>query len=743
MEVVGTSWVGAYIGRNNISESDTTKAADKNVIYVNACNTANTVVNGSQGCCGGIIGGSHAGYPSIYVNTATRKSGDTLPIGDDGCYTSTMKLSMTNLGDRAQCGIGAVAGTIRNGYNVNLWVNNLTVEGCGDNKGFINTSTSERTTWSQGVGGLFGFVRKAESVVVTNCTIHNLSIQGPMSGGLFGNIDLYDDKTDWGVSPKIKIYNCDIHSDDKNDYSIKGLIGAGGISGQFITSKTYSNPVTGYNGESFIYDADGCEVYEYTIRQTSTANKQYGAGGLIGYAKTAQRTIVNSSVHDCIIEVDGSQGKHGMGGIVGNTEFAIWGYNISAYDNVFKFYNSGTSAKYGCFIGNSNSKELKVVGFTRKNNRLNNALFTADYGNGVASGSYIIDADYMNISTGNNHGNSMAVGFDNGTNVGEGAAKNYFPYVTVSPKTSMGGTNFLTGDGINIIEMENVVNNESVTNDVPIAKLIVNENKGTAADNRVAYKTVGSSDINTVEELLTLGEDTSNDYDIKLTTYFREMGVPTGYEGFDFPIISINGGATNYNSYINAYIRTLTNTTDTYTADVAGKYSISIYPCQCIDGVYQKVSGTTGFQRNASGNYIMDDTQADSIAGNNQISMIDVSFLDPTDASKTAYHLYVPVLTKKLLKFNFSSTALQGTEYEKGVYEDKIPENWGDISKLGAGFDSWQTIYAKFDYTKEEMDEFLKTGKGLNWNTAKTIQFRYNSNKSLATSTEYVLLDNN
>lgn len=780
LNITGTTFVGGYIGRNNITEKDGKKGDGASKIYVNGCDTSNTILQGSNGCCGGICGGSISGYPSIYVNTALLKEGDSHTAGSDGYYKTEMELSMTSDSNTSQSGIGGIIGTLRNGYGVVFWVNNVTVKGCGTTNGFINNSNSAQGNLTQGAGGLFGFVRKADSIIVTNCEIRDLNVKAPFAGGLFGNIDFYDNNSDYGSSPVIKIAKCSIISDDSSTYSIEGIKGAGGITGQFTSSKAYDMTVTGYDGNPYNYDVDGCEVSNYTISQTGNGSDLCGAGGLFGYARATyvsstdykMRTVVNTSVHDCIIKTEGSQTNHGMGAVIGcvptvnsssgnnnsgtividdsrvgkNTSKAcgnVGAYNIACYNNTFAFNGSNTSAKVGNFVGQPSSSTFKVVGFTRKNNKLGDVALTADYGGSVNNASYIIDADYANISIGNNHGNSMAVGFDNGTNVGEGAAKNYFPYVTVSPKTSMGDTNFLTGDGINIIEMENVVNNESVTNDVPIAKLIVNENKGTAADNRVAYKTVGSSDINTVEELLTLGEDTSNDYDIKLTTYFREMGVPTGYEGSDFPIIAINGAEDNYNSYINAYIRTLTNTTDTYTADVAGKYSISIYPCQCINGVYRKVSGTTGFQRNASGNYIMDDTQADSIAGNNQISMIDVSFLDPTDASKTAYHLYIPVLTKKLLKFNFSSTALQGTEYEKGVYEAKIPENWGDISKLGAGFDSWQTIYAKFDYTKEEMDEFLKTGKGLDWNTSKTLQFKYNSNKSLATSTEYVLLDNN
>ena len=337
----------------------------------------------------------------------------------------------------------------------------------------------------------------------------------------------------------MKVYNCKVYDDDEDTtYSISGRVIAGGIAGNFKSNQSYSTAANakGYDYDSekdniYKYDIDGCEVYGYTIVSTANNDANNGAGGIIGYAEQATRTIVNSRVHDCIIQIDGSQSKHGMGGIVGNTAIAVWGYNIAAYNNSFAAYNStGVNAKYGSFIGNPQSKELKVVGFTRKNNQYNGAIFDKDRGDSTISG-YIIDADYMNISTGTNHGTAMSVGFDNGTPVDEGSAKNYFPYVTVSPKVLVGEDNFLTGDGVSIVDVEKTVEveggeDETVTVSVPVAKLITDENTGTAADNRIAYKTVSDADITTVKNLISYGEDTSADHDIKLTTYFTEMGQP-------------------------------------------------------------------------------------------------------------------------------------------------------------------------------------------------------------------------
>ena len=752
LKVKGTSMVGGYIGRSNVTERNRYNGSGMNYIYANGCNAKGLYITANGGYCGGFIAGSKSGYLCLYMNTALNsKEADSDRKGADGRYKSSIELSISTVTAANECGTGGILGSIRNGYDVELWVNNVTLTGCSDSPKIENTDTSAEPT--RGVGGFFGWVRKAKSVIITNSEVKNINITGPCAGGMLGYLANETNAKffTYGVSPKISIYNCKVYDDDSNNtFSLTGVGNVGGLAGYFITPKTYTDVFTGYDGSDYIYDIDGCEVYGYTISQTKNDdnNSQYGSGGLIGYATTAQRTIVNSRVHDCVIQAGGAKATHGMGGVVGNTQKGIWGYNIASYNNSFSYYNSGTSAKYGGFVGNSNSQSLKIVGFTRKNNYLTTTAVTADYGNGVANGSYVIDADYMNISTGTGHGTAMPVGFDNGTPVGEGAAKNYFPYVTVSPKTPVGEDNFLTGDGVSIVDVEKTVpveggENETVTVSVPVAKLITDEKTGTAADNRIAYKNVSDDDITIVKNLISYGEDTSVDYDIKLTTYFTEMGQPEGYEGDDFPIIAINGAEPEYNDEINAYIRTLTNTTDIYTAGVDGKYSIALYPCQCKDGVYRKVDGTPGFQLNNSKNYVMVDSAADSVAGNNQITMIDISFLDPTDKNKVAYHLYVPVLTKKMLKFDFSSSALQGTEYEPSDYIAKFPSEWNKTSKLAAGFDSWQTIYAQFDYSEEEMNTFLATGKGLNWNTSKTLYFNYNGNKSLASSTQFVLLDNN
>lgn len=777
LEVIGTSWCGGYIGRNNITEIDSKYGTGKNNIFVNACDTVATTITGSKGCCGGIIGGSMSGYPSIYVNTARLKEGDALASGSDGYYKSDMELSMTSNSNGSQSGIGAIIGCLRNGYDVKLWINNVTVKGFGSDGKFENeVSSGYSSTWMPGAGGLIGYARKAESIIVTNCNIENLNIKAPLAGGLFGNIDFYDDKGEYGTSPVIKIVNCKIYSDDVAEYKIEGVKGAGGISGQFTSSKAYDRTVTGYDSATYKYDVNGCEVYGYTVSQASTKDELCGAGGLFGFARATRanndtwskmRTIVNTSVHNCIIKVDGSSEKHGMGAIIGcvsnrtttehyasvviddtgsnkSTQYVcgdVGAYNIVAYNNTFGFNeNSGASAKYGNFVGQSNGQNFKVVAFSRNDNTLNGSIVSADYGGNISDGSYIVCSDYGAVCLTDNIETTPAnITFMNSgvADVDGGITADYFPYANVNPVTKMGvreGENDesdvivkLSGDG-------SYFDSSEASNRSMAAEIIndINNQEGSY------YQGFGTTGADTLVGNMLVDESSANySEDIRLSTYDDEMGLPD--ESVDnFPVIAL-GGATNsgvYTEYIQAYIRLVTNTQKDYTSNETGVYNISVYPCRYINGYYQKVEGNQGLQ--LSGNeYSMIESLADSTKDNNQISLIEVQFLNPMDSNEVAYHLYIPVLTKKMVKYNFASGVLLGTEYEPSNYQ------LNSDNVFAGNFDNWFTSYVRYEYPRTEVQAILNTGKGLDWNSNKTINLQYFIKQDIADSTQFVLLDNN
>ena len=86
------------------------------------------------------------------------------------------------------------------------------------------------------------------------------------------------------------------------------------------------------------------------------------------------------------------------------------------------------------------------------------------------------------------------------------------------------------------------------------------------------------------------------------------------------------------------------------------------------------VDYTTSNLIHQNGKFYMENDKVDNAAvdsdGNpvGQFSLVDVEFYDPSDSTKVAYHLYVPVVVKKLMKFEFESSLLSGTTYRAEPY---------------------------------------------------------------------------
>ena len=557
----------------------------------------------------------------------------------------------------------------------------------------------------------------------------------------------------------------------------------------------------------YVYDIDGCEISNYTIAQKNSADAEYGVGGFIGYAAGATRTIVNSKVHDCIIKVERSRAKHYMGGVVGYTAKPISAYNIASYNNIFGYTTSGTVSATTCgnFIGNAKSNAIKVVAFSRNNNTRLGDLVTADYG-GTNNGGYIIDSDYTSTYLDDSPNtvpatindlpytnNNQTISF-----VDQGAAKNYYPYVNVNPITDLSKTTVqasLTGDGSALYERKTkvratdehgayIMNGSSYTyvmdsgepvltiKSMPIAQAIIDdidENTDIKQTVNAKYSAFRSGDDTNVKQMLSNALPENNvdsERDLKLTTYGNEMSLPTGID--DFPVIAIDGSISSsntadYTNYITSYIRLMTNSSFDYTADTA-QYRIKIYPCRFVEGRYQIVeedengNAISAGLTLSGGKYTMTAANADTVQPDSQFSLIDVQFYNPAKAptynsgstgtlktsGEVAMHLYVPVLTKRMVRFNFYSSLKQGSEYTTQKQQGSaLVANYPFPNHMAGNFDSWFTMYIKYEYPVAQVDAILETGRGLKWNSNKTINIAYDGYQDFADSTQFVLLDNN
>ena len=293
----------------------------------------------------------------------------------------------------------------------------------------------------------------------------------------------------------------------------------------------------------------------------------------------------------------------------------------------------------------------------------------------------------------------------------------------------MGEDTILTGDGAALYSKSGV--------DTPVIDAIVND---TDSNYTTAPTTAKTYIQHALQSTYYTGEPN------KISTYKTEMGsLPDGVE--DFTVLVINSEYEGYDSeFINNYIKMVTNTDHDFrnNSNWTNKYTISVYPCTYSSGNYVinasgKTAGLVAKNTNGTWYYSMKNTHADSNQGDFQFSLMDVQFFNPNSLKEVAYHLYIPVLTKKMLMFEFYSASQSGTDNKSSNFI-----NYGNT--LAEALDSWYTAYLHFTYNQTELQSILESGAGLNWNGAKTVLLKYQTNDvdaKLGENTQIVLCDPN
>lgn len=672
---------------------------------------------------------------------------------------------------------------------------NITIEGGNPETNYIGNKNSP--TGSAG-GILGGGTAQCCGCLIMGCTVKNIDIYGRYAGGIFG------ETANRGSSASLmgaKIVGCivtgDLNQNGTPKFSIRALQYAGGVYGDTrdVTpqkNSTYYNPkyksiIAGDSSEQiYTMDIDGVLVYGYNIYVINPDNLNdaeksgagsskvnptgYAAGGLTGNNDN-DRNIQNFKVEKCIIDIgtnadDASNTP--CGGLIGRiASGTIKGYNIEVKDCDFYThqwvaeetqgeiivpahpineakaypYSSGeqtinpvTNMLCGNMIGNGMDKNVNIIAIHNEN-----CPAKFDFNN-INETSFIVYADYNGVCNTNKKGtlpSNLTTNKYPDTNAGtqytdvsEGGKGEHFPHVNVSPvvamgkdKTSQNKEVFLTGDAAALYGEPNALK--------PVAYAIVNGDKYT----NVVGKTAG----NVIKNKLSPGEAANG-----ISTYKTEMGsLPDGVD--DFAVVAISTeNVTDSTNLINYYIQTMTNTTAAYNTVNSSKYMINIYPC-----TYNSAKGcfeinnpdkTAGLKYGNS-TFYMNGGHADSNQGDYQFSLIDVMFLNPSNPLEIAYHLYVPVLTKKMMLFEFKSASLSGTDIKSTNFTDT---NYGNT--LAENLKSWFTGYVHYGYSQSELQSLLDGGVGINWNSSKTVQLKYTTSavaKKLGGDTQIVLVDRN
>lgn len=778
------------------------------MIYINNCNADGFKVEGS-GRIAGFVGSFDTNTndnSGIHINTGLDILGNDSFTSVMKNTIINNRLS-TDVKQNYTAGIlGSVYSSVNNsiipadnGDNArgHLILRNVTIEGGNAETNYIGNKNSPNGSSGGIVGG--GSAR-VNGCLIQNCTVKDIDIYGRHAGGIMGENSNFKTNMNPPSVTSARIIGCTVTGElDENNipqYSIVALQYAGGVYGATCDSgaknakyKSISAGNTDY--VEYKTDIDGVYVYGYNIcsknkdnLNESTVKNSFGAGGITGNNDN-DRKIQNCKIEKCVIDVGTnatSATNTPSGGLIGRMNSGIlYGYNIEVKDcdfqthqwsngaatNIQKAYtytdennvthNPVSGMKCGNFVGNGNSKIVNLTAVHSENNPA-----AVDF-NSTSSSSFIIYADYNDVASGNDKGTEMSTLSTLPTdyeNVGEGGLKDHFPNVNVSPVVKMGTVTTVENEGT--VDEHTIVNDVILTSDgaalygkvtgtdendnpvitsTPVIDAIVNESGSNYTTSTSAVKTFIQN---------ALLSSTVDGEPNKISTYKTEMGsLPDGVD--DFTVLVINSENRDYSTaLINNYIQMATNTNYAFMSKPkwSDKYNINVYPCTYDGSKY--VIGATGKtaglnveepgSSDGSYRYYMSNTHADSNQGDYQFSLMDVQFYNPnTSLSEIAYHLYIPVLTKKMLLFEFKSASQQGTD-------NKYLNFSNYANTLAESLESWYTAYLNFTYGQTEINSMLESGAGLNWNGAKTVLFKYQTDSvsaKLSSDTQLVLCDPN
>lgn len=682
-------------------------------------------------------------------------------------------------------GITQVGGLVGNTWSQNKQIliknvhivakdDNSCIKCSSDNINNSNTNINKHAL----AGGFVGSVGKCGYLMIVNCSIDGVSIEGISAGGLVGGNYNNNNKSDIN-NGYVKLYDCSV-----NNCNIIGKQYAGGLLGydeenneKYLSTNTeFRDPVE--TTKIYNNDIDGCLVSNCMIKHTGD-NASYASGGLVGSytpSSVKVRTVCNSRVDNC--SIDNPNSNNGcLGGIVGRTgNTKIYGYNLAVNDLSFKKGTNAASGdllkQTGNLLGKVQAGEINLIGVTRQG-ALVPEKTSAQNDIDVSSRStnlkvFIVYSDYNGDSitlyddantwgttdpnTGDNtksfseikaHAEESAKvsTFNDTNNLFKSTTTNRFPFVNVSPYTVMGKDNsgavneVLNGDGAKTYSVGN--------NTYPMMKKITDDRTSSKKYVIPDVYSASGTDPSRMATALEQTDETQN----KLSTYNNEMGtLPTNAD--DFAVVAINSEVQELSTnLINNYIKAVTNTDIDYksTTDSNNRFKLSIHACTYKNGKYSiDTTATPGLELDSLGNYFMQAAKADTNKGNDQFSLIDVQFLDPTDSShnRVLMHAYIPVLTKKMLKYGIKTASLSGTDYKYTTDPNYIYGN-----TLLENTNSWYTAYVTYSYSSDELRSLVASGQGFKWHNDKTLCLDYIETSAdgdkLNDDTQIVLVDPN
>ncbi|WP_028506148.1 hypothetical protein [Ruminococcus sp. FC2018] len=582
-------------------------------------------------------------------------------------------------------------------------------------------------------GGFIGAVKhEMSNVLIQNSNIERYTIEAnEIAGGVVGVYGQHPssngtDKDNRFDIENFKISDCSIKATNNTDGALSY---AGGLAGIQYTSGSKQKYLHGYN------------ILAKNLTFTGT-----NQGYICGWRRC--NTVANTDTY-CVIKLAGfSRQDDRTGGnnkmisdLVGSCPDASTPYGTNGYV-IFADYNdnaSKTSTQYPWFsnVNNTDLSETNNVETMRsiKTWTQNGTTYTAYDNNKDQAAAY------------------TAAGYDETTG---GVTYNYknenYPFVTSSPSLKIDSSNILTSDGIS-------KSGSSYTYDNSMFKKIRTDIAGNV---RKAYSNVPAIDNVTMNYI----KDHYSTSNMEFLTKDSNIA--------EFPLIVVDdSNSSNVTDLINGYLRTLTNTSYNFADSTTNK---QVYNVQLRKMVYdsgeKRFNDQTGTDEKDLANLRIEGVGANSkfcmlpqyvdTGVTQQFTLVDVQFYDPSTvtgtgstanitAAKVAYHLYVPVYTRKILRYNFYATLASNTNYYKDAYDNDtnnnfeskfLFENLGNPVTYAFEYQYFRTDEGKAD---NEWIEALNSGENVivdgNFRKTITIEKKHTSDKFWPDVTKMVLVD--
>lgn len=598
----------------------------------------------------------------------------------------------------------------------------ITFSGCSVERFTAGTNNDNSTNKMNHCGAFIGkanLPKKGErTVTFNNCIANNIELYNVQNGGLFAG---YVNGTCTINGGSANIGTITSRTAGDGGYSMGGLIGKAEstLNIERTTEKPTENPVsvknisireTTVNSKSEYAGGVAGSVASTNIQNVDVENIRLAGkdlGGLIGCvngsADVKNVKISNSYLANC--SKDSNQNAvGGFFGIINGSNRAFNGFNLLSKDNVIGYavkdnklkssvsseelsklsadsiglpLEDGTYATYisltandtlksetpcGIWVGNANNNPVKIVSASRQGNysAVNNI------GTGKNESSYVIYADYTGQSTTSSTVNTKPDAI-----------------VTV-------GNTPLTGDGATKV-------NGTAVRDSIISDIMTNPS--------LMKGYYGGDQSRPLDEIVKKF-GTNGDYSSRLSNYQKEE---PSYKSDDFPILVLNATTkSELNSIVNNYISMLTNTKQ----DQSKHYYTNIDP------------QTYKYENNAwnpvsAENQTMSWNSTDGVSINRgkydnnkqQITILDVSY----EISTEVYHLYIPVLVKKLMDVECSVKVVNGAAGYDPATDEKAT-----LNSFGENYTAH--ISYTYKWMVSEWQSMLENGDSLLWNFDKTVK---------------------